>query len=129
MRDVQKIAHSHRMESWKKIIMECRSSGMSAREFMRERNISEGSYYYWQKLIRQELVEQMPAVTSDIGEPSRVPVQFAPVKVPTTVSSVKSANEPPAMVIHCGKFTTKITEDLPKSLIMKTMSALLAVSK
>lgn len=125
MRDIQKVAHSHRMENWKKIIMECRSSGMSAREFMRERNISEGSYYYWQKLIRQELAEQMPEAEESFG----TPVQFAPVKVPATVSPVKSANELPAMVIHCGKFTAEITEDLPDSLITKTMSALLAVSR
>ena len=110
MRDIQKVAHSHRMESWKKSVMECRSGGMSAREFMRERNISEGSYYHWQKLIRQELAEQMPEAASEAEESFGTPVQFAPVKFPATVSPVKSAKEPPAMVIHCGKFTAEITK-------------------
>ena len=48
-----------RMAQWTQVIQECRESGLSNREFCRQRGISEKTYYYWLKKIRESLAEQM----------------------------------------------------------------------
>ena len=39
------------------VIRECSNSGLSNREFCRQRGIPEKSFYYWQRKLRQQIVE------------------------------------------------------------------------
>ena len=39
------------------VIQECNSSGLSNREFCRQRGISEKTYYYWLRKLRSQMAE------------------------------------------------------------------------
>jgi putative transposase len=42
-----------RRECWRKLIAEQQTSGQSVRPFCRERGITEPSFYYWRKRLRE----------------------------------------------------------------------------
>ena len=55
---LQVVSKQERLEHWASIIMARRSSGMSVRSWCQENNISEKTYYYWQKRLFNRLSEQ-----------------------------------------------------------------------
>ena len=53
---MDKITHEVRIANWRSIIEQChaRPEGQSAKQWLADKGISEKSYYYWQRKIRQE---------------------------------------------------------------------------
>ena len=47
----------YRAQNWAMVIQECSSSGLSNREFCRQRGISEKTYYYWLRKLRSQMAE------------------------------------------------------------------------
>ena len=58
MADVLAVRDEYRAQNWATVIQECSSSGLSNREFCRQRGISEKSFYYWQRKLRQQIIER-----------------------------------------------------------------------
>lgn len=52
------------MKRWRQIILEANNSGRPKIEYMREHNISENQFYYWQKLVRREAIATGAAIPS-----------------------------------------------------------------
>ena len=57
MADVLAVRNEYRMENWSALIQECNASGLSNREFCRQHGISEKSFYYWLRKLRQQAAE------------------------------------------------------------------------
>lgn len=57
MADVLAVRDQYRVQDWARVIQECNSSGLSNREFCRQRGIAEKRFYYWQRKLRQQIVE------------------------------------------------------------------------
>ena len=57
MTDVLDVRDEYRAQQWALVIQECSASGLSNREFCRQRGISEKSFYYWQRKMRTQLIE------------------------------------------------------------------------
>ena len=57
MADVLAVRNEYRAQSWAMVIQECNSSGLSNREFCRQRGISEQTYYYWLRKLRSQMAE------------------------------------------------------------------------
>ena len=57
MADVLAVRDAYRAQQWEMVVQECAASGLSNREFCRQRGISEKSFYYWQRKLRQQIVE------------------------------------------------------------------------
>ena len=53
---LQTLNAAQRVQIWAERIAECRSSGMSVRAWCRENEISEKTYYYWQRRLYQQMV-------------------------------------------------------------------------
>ena len=51
---MDKITHKVRCEQWTKIIKECLASGMNKTAWCREHGISDKSFFYWQRRLREE---------------------------------------------------------------------------
>ncbi len=47
----------YRLQQWADVIRACRESGMSNKEFCRQNGISEKTYYYWLRRLRQAACE------------------------------------------------------------------------
>ncbi|NNA37683.1 hypothetical protein HBO97_24595, partial [Pseudomonas lundensis] len=54
MATMKYVQHEILVEKWRKVIAERMQSGMSVRPWCKERGMSEGQYYYWLKVIREE---------------------------------------------------------------------------
>ena len=57
MADVLAVRDEYRAQQWAMVVQECAASGFSNREFCRQRGIAEKSFYYWQRKLRQQIVE------------------------------------------------------------------------
>ena len=54
MSDVLEVRDVYRAETWATLIQESNNSGLTKREFCRQRGISEKSYYYWLRKLRNQ---------------------------------------------------------------------------
>ena len=72
MADVLAVRDEYRAQNWAMVIQECNSSGLSNREFCRQRGISEKSYYYWLRKFRSQMAE--------VAAPRLVQLEPAPVQ-------------------------------------------------
>ena len=59
---LQTLNAAQRVQLWAERIAECRSSGMSVRAWCRENEISEKTYYYWQRRLYQQMVSATECV-------------------------------------------------------------------
>ena len=57
MADVLAVRDEYRAQNWAMVIQECGNSGLSNREFCRQRGISEKTYYYWLRKLRSQMAE------------------------------------------------------------------------
>ena len=57
MADVSAVRDAYRAQQWEMVVQECAASGLSNREFCRQRGIPEKRFYYWQRKLRQQIVE------------------------------------------------------------------------
>ncbi len=56
---MDKTTHQMRHAQWTSIISECNSSGMSKKACIEANNIDEKQFYYWQRRIRQESLQEL----------------------------------------------------------------------
>ena len=57
MADVLAVRDEYRAQQWAMVVQECAASGLSNREFCRQRGIAEKIFYYWQRKLRTQIVE------------------------------------------------------------------------
>ena len=57
MADVLAVRDEYRAQNWAMVIQECSNSGLSNREFCRQRGISENTFYYWLRKLRGQMVD------------------------------------------------------------------------
>lgn len=58
MSDVLAVRDGYRAQMWIEIIRDCKASGMSNKEFCLQRGVSEKCFYYWQRKLRRQLIEE-----------------------------------------------------------------------
>ena len=81
MADVLAVRNEYRTQNWAMVIQECNSSGLSNREFCRQRGISEKTYYYWLRKLRSQMAEATA--------PQLVPLDPAPVPIQDDVLQIQ----------------------------------------
>ncbi len=91
MADVLAVRDEYRAQSWAMLIQECNSSGLSNREFCRQRGISEKSFYYWLRKLRGQMAEaagpQLVQLDSPVISDDMLQIQYrgAELKLPAGV--------------------------------------------
>ena len=58
MGDALTVRAEYRMQNWAVLIQECKASGLTNKEFCRQQGISEKSYYYWLRKLRNQVIEE-----------------------------------------------------------------------
>ena len=80
MADVLAVRDEYRIQQWAVLIQECSASGLTNKEFCRQRGISEKSFYYWQRKLRQQIVEatspQLVQLESQLETGDLLQIQF-----------------------------------------------------
>ena len=70
MGEVLAVRDAYRVQEWTMLIQECSASGLTKREFCRQRGISEKSFYYWLRKLRSQMDER--------AAPQLVPLEPVP---------------------------------------------------
>lgn len=80
--------HQVRLARWKSVVEQChaRPRGQTQKEWLREHQISEKRYYYWQRLIRKAAYDQMSQALPCQVSSQQTAVTFAEFNVPETPS-------------------------------------------
>ena len=60
MGEVLTARNEYRAQNWSLVIQECRASGLTNREFCRQRGIPEKKFYYWLRKLRTQALEAAP---------------------------------------------------------------------
>ena len=116
---MDKTTHQIRCERWLKIINECLASGMKKSEWCKANGISDKSFYYWQRILRNEAyidavtTKQVPAAVSTCV-PQEVP--FVELKAPSFQETVSSTFQP-AIIIRQGTMTLEISNHASPELL------------
>jgi putative transposase len=124
---MDQIIHTVRNSKWKDVILQCqnRPAGMSVKQWMAENQISEKSYYYWQRKLRKAAYEQMnnsPAVLPAVQANSEV--SFAEIRIPEpikTVSDIISEAIKPTAVIKTATMTIALSNDITDNLLSRIL--------
>ena len=87
---MDKITHKVRCEQWTSIIKECLASGMPKTTWCREHGISDKSFFYWQRILREEayLTTLENTLTPAVKEnPAPTTTDFIEIKMTDQASS------------------------------------------
>ena len=126
---MDKITHKVRCEQWTNIIKECLASGMPKMTWCREHGISDKSFFYWQRILREEayLSTLENTLTPAVKENS-VPTttDFVEIKMTDHTSSSASPFKPD-VVIRRGSVSIEISNTATEELLNKVGGLLHAV--
>ena len=112
---VTEVKSSFRMEQWKKIILDCQSSGLKVDTWCEQNSVSRNSYYYWLRKIREQScqslsTEQVPAIAE---------APFAKLEFHDIQQGSHSR-----VVIHFPSATVEIREGTSRQTVEAVLSAL-----
>ncbi len=123
---MDQISHTVRNSRWKDIILQCqnRPAEMSAKQWMTENQVSEKSYYYWQRKLRTEAFKQMDhspmlPVAKETSE-----VSFAEIRMPgptKSVSDIIPETIRPTAVIKTATMTIALSNDIADDLLSRIL--------
>ncbi len=100
---MDKITHQVRCEQWTKIIKECLASGMNKTAWCREHGISDKSFFYWQRRLREEAyistIEASFAPTvKEVRVPTKKTVDFVEVRMTDQSDKCSNVFEPDIII-------------------------------
>ena len=125
---MDKCTHEVRMEYWKNIITQCqnRPEGQSAKQWMDANGICEGTYYLWQKRIRQQTYEQMTESKHFLPASQKAEeITFAELPLPKITNvqenNISETSIQPVAIIKTGKLSIAVSGDIPDILLSKIL--------
>ena len=82
-KELQTLGKDQRMEKWAQRVSECRSSGLTVRNWCEQHRINEKTYYYWQRRIWESMNEsrssrfvQIPVEAASAGQNTAVRIRI-----------------------------------------------------
>ena len=113
------LTHNVRRANWLNIINQCqeRPANVTVRQWLKDNDINEKSYYYWLRKFRKELYDQMQisAVTENPTE-----ISFFELAAPASekVASIhESTNSTTTAIIRHGAVTLEISNDISEDVL------------
>ena len=108
---MDKTTHEIRIANWRSIIEQCqaRPEGQSAKQWLADNGISEKTYYYWQRKVRQEtyaLIRQ-DAVSPAMPTSGTQSVTFAEIPYAAAPDNLQPFT--PDVVIHKGQTVLELS--------------------
>lgn len=116
---MDQLTHNVRRANWLNIIKQCqeRPANVTVRQWLKDNDIKEKSYYYWLRKFRKESYDQMqlPAATEELAEISFV--EFAAPTSEKVVSTQDSLNSTTTAVIRHGAITLEISNAISEEVL------------
>lgn len=122
---MDKSTYEIRKQYWSGIIAQChaRPEGQSAKQWLKENNIREATYYLWQRRIRQDVYGQLQsgneADSTLPAKRSSGEIVFAELPHPLASHPAENTilNPATAATIRTGDITIDVVRDIPSDLL------------
>ena len=109
-------AREIRKQRWKELIIECNNSGMSKKQWCEENGINEKTFYYYQKILRDELLESA-AVEQTLPSFADVTSNLQPISTLDSNVEMLQSNTSPDLVIRKGDLVFEISNNISPNLL------------
>ncbi|WP_407947300.1 IS66 family insertion sequence element accessory protein TnpA [Pectinatus sottacetonis] len=96
------------MQQWRKYLKERADSNLTVKSFCEKYGLNVKSYYYWQKLIRNEAAKSLTGA-------------IVPVNI-TDAGSLKSAAVPAKIIIRYGNFCLETQDNINSQYLEETLA-------
>lgn len=118
---MDKITHKVRCEQWTSIIKECLASGMPKTTWCREHGISDKSFFYWQRILREEayLTTLESTLTPAVKRIQLQQLQILLKSKMTDQASSSTSPFKPDVVIRRGVVSIEISNTATEELLNK----------
>lgn len=118
--------HKVRAARWKEIILQCqnRPKGMSVNQWMKNNQISEKTYYYWQRKIRKEAYDMLEQNKALPVASEKNDVSFAEIPVCHSNDNNLERNMDvfqPTAVIKTSSMTVALSNGISDSLLSRIL--------
>ncbi|MCM1566835.1 MULTISPECIES: IS66 family insertion sequence element accessory protein TnpA [unclassified Dehalobacter] len=117
--DSREATRQYRLNQWAQRIRECRSSGQKIADWCAEHGLSETTYFYWLKRVREAACEALPALNAEKNP--IVPVNIA---FPVADADHKRQDSSADIVVSLGAVSLEIHNSAAPALIENTLRAL-----
>ncbi len=121
MDQVSKVRKVIKREQWKTLISDCQSSGMTVRDWCLENGIKEQTYYRNLKVLRQEMIDSLPAPVN-IPEETDTSTVFRKLEVTPPLPLTGAA-----IIIRLPQATLEIADGASQQTIQAVLLALQTV--
>ena len=119
------IQNAQKMPVWKQRIMECRSSGMSVKEWCKEHGLDFTTYYRWERKILAQLIpaEEIPAADfSALPSPNLATVP-APQNAIVKVELAPEPEEPETIHFSVNGFEFRVSATVSSTFLARLLEA------
>lgn len=113
---MDKSTHQIRCEQWTRIINNYLASGQTKKDWCRDNGISEKSFYYWQRILRNEAYLEQKQLPSPVSQVNKAPVTFVELKPPVPEPD-KGACFHPDVIIRNRNITLEISNTASTELL------------
>ncbi|MDD2294083.1 MAG: hypothetical protein PHD07_07755 [Bacteroidales bacterium] len=103
-----------RLAQWTSIISECNRSGMSKKSWITANNIDEKQFYYWQRRIRQEAIQELQPTS--LSSPTFI-------ELPSSSIDMHTSKQPDA-VLRIGGCSLEISNTLSPLLLQTILQVM-----
>lgn len=124
--DTRQVAAEYRLAYWAKIINDHKASGISVKALCETTGINEGSYYYWQKKLRETACQELnlpPALqTMELSKNEKRSVPNGWV-----VCGAEQKTELESLRIEIGQYRVIVPEHVNTDLLARVCKVLVAI--
>ena len=115
---MDKSTHEIRCKQWKQIISNCLASGQTKKQWCRDNGVSEKSFYYWQRILRNEsyIDLQHSAQIVPVRQAQELPTALVELK-DVSKNSITTGVFRPDIIIRKGQICLEISNSASKELL------------
>lgn len=106
------LKHQARLKEWALAIQECRSSGVSVKQWCRERGITTTTYYRWEREALSAATPRLPAATPEVF-----------VEIPNSSRQCRNAAECSA-TLRIGENSIELYQEIGPELLLAMIKGL-----
>lgn len=117
--DTGKVTHQYRLAEWAPIIRECKNSDLTVRAWCQENRINEKRFYYWQRKVREELIDMASKDSDALTTPS-----FAPLIQTKLLPEPERHSFQPDMVLRTNELRLEISNNASPLLLAEVIKVL-----
>lgn len=109
------------LSQWSDTIKDRNNSGLTVKEYCELNGVSRNAYYYWQRIIRQDLLDQAAVTQTSIVE---IGIPDKPTAQPIPFSVGMQSNTEDLLEMTLNDITLRVTDKTSPELLARTLEVI-----